>query len=119
MLDELKELARLRVLSVLNKKRIVELSKEIGIAFYPKNTKCTNCYHDQIIILMSKLNNKKSNCKYRTKNESGYRFQGVLINNETLTNKLAIWFIKQSPKHKDLLVKIEENADTKGESAGN
>ena len=111
MLEELKELARQRNLSALNKKRIIELSEEIGVAFSPKNTKCVNCFHDQTIILMAKVNNKKTKCDYRTKNDTGYKCQGVLITNETLTNKLAKWFFKQSPKHKDFLIKIEVHKD--------
>lgn len=108
MLNELKELAKLRVLSTLNKKRIETISKEIGLEFTPKNSKCSNCYHDQIMIIMATLNNKKSKCKFKTKNINGYKVGDILVNNETLTNKLAFRFMKLSPAHKNLLIKITE-----------
>ena len=108
MYNELKSMAGSKFsLSAFNKKRIEIISKEIGVAFAPKNTKCTNCYHDQIIILMAKLS--KSKCKYKTANATGYRFGGVLVNNDTLTNKLALWFLKQSPAHTNLLIKVEDD----------
>lgn len=86
-----------------DKKYIRELSKEFNIDFvYRKN--CSSCYADQIIVLLIRvkkelLPEENINCDYVVINDKDVWIKGRRINNETITNELVEWLIKNYSNH--------------------
>lgn len=71
---------------------IRELSKSMGVTFKPRRG-CPNCYHDQAVLLWSKLRAdeaaKTSPCNYKLKPGLDFIYRGQRINQNTLTNEIA------------------------------
>ncbi len=109
--DNLKALQnRAFSLSKNDKKYIKELSKELSIEFVERGEKCSNCYSDQIIILM--IHFKKSlvvienkNCDYEVINNKDVTILGKRTNNQTITNELAEFLINNFRHHKKYITK--------------
>ena len=97
-MERLKELKRLFEANTLNdedKAFILSMCKEFHLLFEPRNTRCQNCYKDQIIIIMNEIKKKqkpKTGCKWSVvepHGSVGLIINGELVNNSTINNGLA------------------------------
>ena len=93
--DKLKTLFEANTLNDGDKEFIHELCKEFHLLFEPRNTRCQNCYKDQIIIIMNEIKKKqvpKTDCKWSVvepHGSVGLIINGELVNNSTINNGLA------------------------------
>ena len=65
--NKLKRLFEANILTEEDRAFIRDLCKEFHLAFEPRNTRCQNCYKDQIIIIMAEIKKKnatKKGCKW-------------------------------------------------------
>lgn len=97
-MERLKELKRLFEANTLNdedKAFIRDMCKEFHLLFEPQNTRCQNCYKDQIILIMNEIKKKqapKTDCKWSVvepHGSVGLIINGELVNNSTINNGLA------------------------------
>lgn len=92
--NKLKRLFESNVLTEEDRAYIRDLCKEFHLSFEPRNTRCQNCYKDQIIIIMTELKKKeiKTGCKWsmiEPHGSDGLIINGELFNNATLNDKMA------------------------------
>lgn len=78
------------------KDRILEISDSYNIP-RPKNYQCPNCWEDLIIQtkieIKNILNSKDKTKKYILRSNVDVIWKGIRINNDTLTDELAIQYI--------------------------
>lgn len=102
--DELKALnTRAFSLSNKDKEYIKQVSKYFNIEFVERK-KCVNCYADQLVVLLIELKKHLSvreniNCKYEVISNKDVIIRGRRINNETITDEIAEWLIKNFPNY--------------------
>lgn len=93
--DKLKKLFEASSLNDEDKSFIRSMCKEFHLSFEPRNTRCQNCYKDQIIIIMNEIKKKqapKKGCKWSVvepHGSVGLIINGELVNNSTINNGLA------------------------------
>ena len=93
--DKLKKLFEASSLNDEDKAFIRSMCKEFHLSFEPQNTRCQNCYKDQIIIIMNEIKKKqapKKGCKWSVvepHGSVGLIINGELVNNSTINNGLA------------------------------
>ena len=93
--DKLKKLFEASSLNDEDKAFIRDMCKEFHLSFEPRNTRCQNCYKDQIIIIMNEIKKKqapKTGCKWSVvepHGSVGLIINGELVNNSTINNGLA------------------------------
>ena len=93
--NKLKRLFESNILTEEDRAFIRDLCKEFHLAFEPRNTRCRNCYKDQIIIIMAEIKKKNANkkgCKWsmiEPHGSDGLIINGELFNNATLNDKMA------------------------------
>ena len=93
--DKLKTLFEANNLNDEDKAFIRDLCKEFHLLFEPHNTRCQNCYKDQIIIIMNEIKKKqapKTDCKWSVvepHGSVGLIINGELVNNSTISIGLA------------------------------
>lgn len=77
-----------------DKNFITELSDQMGVEFHPKK-KCVSCWLDQVVLLRSILKAKESTCAYVLKPGLDFIWNGLRVNNETLTDEIAEKLIRK------------------------
>lgn len=77
-----------------DKKLITELSGELGVEFNPRK-KCVSCWFDQVVLLHSIIKAKESTCSYVLKHGLDFIWNGLRVNNETLTDEIAEKLIRE------------------------
>lgn len=93
--NKLKRLFEANILTEEDRAFIRDLCKEFHLAFEPRNTRCQNCYKDQIIIIMAEIKKKNANktgCKWsmiEPHGSDGLIINGELFSNATLNDKMA------------------------------
>jgi len=97
-------------LSSNDKDRIKQISKDYNIGFVERSAGCTNCYVDQIIILMIAMKKKllpfeNKNCDFIVVDNVDVTILGHRVNNETITNDVANFIIANFRHHKKYIKK--------------
>lgn len=88
--QKLEELAEKEVSAYTSEEKnfITELSDQMGVEFHPSK-KCTSCWLDQVVLLRSILKAQESTCSYVLKPGLDFRWNGLRVNNDTLTDEIA------------------------------
>lgn len=96
ILQQLREIQSKNSFSKENKEKIKLWSKEFLDEEFKERKNCTNCWQDQVTILILKLKNKVKEknggyiCKYRLKeNVRDFKWNGIEFSRFTLTNEKA------------------------------
>ncbi len=96
-------------LSKIDRSFVRDTSKELSVQFNPQS-KCQDCYRDQIIILsiavkkhLSVIENE--NTVYKMVSGKSIKWRSFIINDETLTDELAENFISNVRKWSNFIQK--------------
>lgn len=92
--NKLKKLFEANILTEEDRAYIRDLCKEFHLSFEPRDTRCKNCYKDQIIIIMTEIKKKeiKTDRKWsmiEPHGSDGLIINGELFSNATLNDKMA------------------------------
>lgn len=73
---------------------IEQASKDAGLDFKPTTSKCSECYFEQVLLLM-KQTGEVEECKYilSEKWAKGCIVNNIYVSQATLTNDVAVWMI--------------------------
>ena len=118
METKLKELFNKPNLTIEDKQFIKDLSTQLNVKFVEREF-CSDCYKDQIMVLLKvltqqKIDNGEITADYVLRPDIDVIYNGLRINNATLTNDIAEEFLQMGLRHWFMKVKESEteiNAD--------
>ena len=114
METKLKELFNKQNLTLEDKQYIKDLSVQMNVKFVEREF-CSDCYKDQIMVLLKvltqqKIDNGEITADYVLRPDIDVIYNGLRINNATLTNDIAEEFLRMGLRHWFMKVKESENA---------
>lgn len=114
METKLKELFNKRNLTIEDKQFIKDLSTQLNVKFVEREF-CSDCYKDQIMVLLKvltqqKIDNGEITSDYVLRPDIDVIYNGLRINNATLTNDIAEEFLRMGLRHWFMKVKESQNA---------
>jgi hypothetical protein len=114
METKLKELFNKRNLTLEDKQYIKDLSTQLNVKFVEREF-CSDCYKDQIMVLLKvltqqKIDNGEITADYVLRPDIDVIYNGLRINNATLSNDIAEEFLRMGLRHWFMKVKESQNA---------
>ena len=114
METKLKELFNKTNLTFEDKQFIKDLSTQLNVKFVEREF-CSDCYKDQIMVLLKvltqqKIDNGEITADYVLRPDIDVIYNGLRINNATLTNDIAEEFLRMGLRHWFMKVKESQNA---------
>ena len=114
METKLKELFNKTNLTLDDKQFIKDLSTQLNVKFVEREF-CSDCYKDQIMVLLKvltqqKIDNGEITADYVLRPDIDVIYNGLRINNATLTNDIAEEFLRMGLRHWFMKVKESQNA---------
>ena len=114
METKLKELFNKQNLTLEDKQYIKDLSTQLNVKFVEREF-CSDCYKDQIMVLLKvltqqKIDNGEITADYVLRPDIDVIYNGLRINNATLSNDIAEEFLRMGLRHWFMKVKESENA---------
>ena len=114
METKLKELFNKPNLTIEDKQFIKDLSTQLNVKFVEREF-CSDCYKDQIMVLLKvltqqKIDNGEITADYVLRPDIDVIYNGLRINNATLTNDIAEEFLRMGLRHWFMKVKESQNA---------
>ena len=114
METKLKELFNKPNLTLEDKQFIKDLSTQLNVKFVEREF-CSDCYKDQIMVLLKvltqqKIDNGEITADYVLRPDIDVIYNGLRINNATLTNDIAEEFLRMGLRHWFMKVKESQNA---------
>ena len=114
METKLKELFNKPNLTIEDKQFIKDLSTQLNVKFVEREF-CSDCYKDQIMVLLKvltqqKIDNGELTADYVLRPDIDVIYNGLRVNNSTLTNEIAEQFLQMGLRHWFMKVKESQNA---------